>query len=95
MDKIILQVQQNFESIKQSKDDFEFWSARDLMPLLGYKEWRKFAGAIERAKDACKTSGQNTADHFVGADKPIVSGKGGTQIAQDFLLTRYACYLIM
>ncbi len=94
MDPIIAQVQKNFESIKKERDDFEFWSARELMPLLGYKEWRKFSGVIDKAKEACKTSGQNVSDHFVGADKPITGGKGAVQMVEDFLLTRYACYLV-
>jgi len=49
MDEIILRVQKNFESIKQTSGVLEFWSARVLMPLLGYTEWRKFIGVIERA----------------------------------------------
>ena len=27
----------------------KYWSARDLMPSLGYKQWRNFSGVIERA----------------------------------------------
>ncbi len=95
MDTIILQVQRNFESIKQVKDGVEFWSARDLMPLLGYKEWRKFAGVIEKAQDACKASDQKLTDHFVGAANMIPTGKGAHRKTEDFLLTRYACYLVL
>jgi DNA-damage-inducible protein D len=73
----------------------EFWSARDLMPLLGYKEWRKFAGVIEKARDACKASDQKLADHFVGAANMILTGKGAHRKTEDFLLTRYACYLVL
>ena len=37
-----------FDSIKRVRPDgSEYWSARDLMPLLGYIEWRKFDGAID------------------------------------------------
>lgn len=35
----------------------EFWSARDLMPVLGY--------SIERAKESCRTSNQVVANHFL------------------------------
>jgi len=94
MDEIILRVQKNFESIKQTSGELEFWSARDLMPMLGYIKWQKFTEAINRAKEACRSSGQKIEDHFTGAGKPITGGKGAVQIAQDVLLTRYACYLI-
>lgn len=49
----------------------EYWSARELMPLLGYKEWRKFEGVIKKSKEACEKSGNLIQDHFVGADKMI------------------------
>ncbi len=94
MDPIILQVQKNFESIKKEQNGFEFWSARELMPLLGYVKWQKFAEVVKRAKEACESAGQNTADHFTGAGKPITGGKGAVQVVEDYLLTRYACYLV-
>lgn len=89
---------QNFitrlESIKKMMGDLEYWSARELYPLLGYKEWRKFSDAIERAKQACITQELNFTDHFVGADKMIALAKGAKRKIDDTLLTRYACYLI-
>ena len=97
MDKALIQIQQNLESIKRisnDKDLMEFWSARDLMLMLGYKEWRKFMGVIEKAKDACKSSNHNVADHFVGADKMVLTGSNAKRNIEDFFLTRYACYLI-
>jgi DNA-damage-inducible protein D len=57
MDKALIQIQQNLESIRKVSNDqemIEFWSARNLMPILGYTTWRKFVEAIERAKIACK-----------------------------------------
>jgi len=67
----------------------EFWSARDLMPLLGYgADWRNFHGAIERARATCSNSGGDPVANFVGATKIT-----GTKPAQDVHLSRYACYL--
>ncbi len=87
-------LQHNLDSIKRVEQDLEYWSARDLMPLLGYATWRKFAIAIDRAKDSCRNSNQSIKYHFVGADKMIQTGKGAQRQIDDILLTRYACYLV-
>jgi len=97
MDKALTQIQQNLESIKrvtQDKNPMEFWSARDLMPMLGYVKWQKFIEVIEKAKEACKVSNQNVSDHFTRAGKMIATGKGAKREVEDVFLTRYACYLI-
>jgi len=84
-----------FEEIKRiNEHGSEYWSARDLMPPLGYTEWRKFEGAIERAKEACKNSGQETEDHFVGAAKMVLVGSEAKREVGDYHLSRYACYLV-
>lgn len=93
MDKALLQIQQNLEAIKritQDKDPMEFWSARDLMVVLGYVKWQKFIDTIERAKSACKVSSLVVHEHFLPA--PVKSAGGRPR--EDFFLTRYACYLI-
>jgi phage antirepressor YoqD-like protein len=69
----------------------EYWSARDLMPLLGYERWERFADAISRAKVAAHNSGHDVAINFPGAAK--VSGERGPAQA-DYHLSRYACYLV-
>jgi hypothetical protein len=50
------------------------WEARELMPLLGYKTWREFEGAIERAKISCQATGNSVEDHFVTSYKGIPEG---------------------
>jgi DNA-damage-inducible protein D len=93
MDKALIQIQQNMESIKRSSNDaepMEFWSARDLMPMLGYIKWQKFIEAITRAKEACVISNQLVENHFLPA--PVKSSGGRPK--DDYFLTRYACYLI-
>lgn len=95
MDKqIITKLRKNFEDYAQSRDGIEFWFARDLQILLGYIEWRKFLGVIDKAKDSCKNSGYDISDHFVGVAKTISMPKGATKEIEEFMLTRYACYLI-
>src|SRR3569832_548658 len=86
---------QSFENLKQVNDHgAEYWSARDLQPLLGYSQWRRFEGAINRAITSCEQSGNNPEHHFAGAGKPITGGKGAVQVVQDYQLSRFACYLI-
>lgn len=58
----------------------EFWSARDLQPLLGYSQWRRFEDAIRRAMSSCEQSGNTCEHHFAGAGKPIAGGKGAVQV---------------
>lgn len=86
---------QSFESLKQVNDhDAEYWSARDLQPLLGYSQWRRFEDAIKRAQTSCEQSGNDPAYHFAGAGKMIGLGKGGQRAVEDYQLSRFACYLI-
>jgi DNA-damage-inducible protein D len=84
----------DLEGIKKTKNDFEYWSARELMGVLGYVEWRKFAGVIKKAKEACKNSDHKVKNHFVGAAKMVAIGSNTVRQLNDYWLTRYACYLI-
>jgi DNA-damage-inducible protein D len=92
--QLITKLTKNFEDYVYEENGLEFWFARDLKNLLGYIEWRKFLGVIEKAKIACKNSCQNIADHFVGVAKTIPMPKGAKKEIPDLMLTRYACYLI-
>ena len=89
-----MRIQESLESIKKINNDLEYWSARDLMPLLGYSTWVKFQEVIKRAEESCKTSGNQAGDHFAGAGKMVLTGSGAQREVKDFLLTRFACYLI-
>jgi DNA-damage-inducible protein D len=85
----------SFEGMKQvNEHGAEYWSARDLQPLLGYSQWRRFEDAIERAKVSCRQSGNEPDYHFAGVGKMIAVGKGGQRDVPDFHLSRFACYLI-
>src|SRR3989344_7162223 len=91
---VITRLKKIFEEYAREAEGVEFWLARDLQALLGYVEWRKFQGVIEKAMESCKNSGYNLADHFVEAAKKVGLGSGAEREIEDLLLTRYACYLI-
>jgi DNA-damage-inducible protein D len=79
-----------FDAIKRTDSYGEFWSARDLMPLLGYgADWRNFAEAIERAKRSARNVGEDVDVHFVG-----LTEKSGGRPRGDVHLTRFGSYLI-
>lgn len=69
--------EKTFEEIKHINDDgIEYWLARELQPVLEYKQWRRFSESIDRAKNACENSGVPVSDHFVDVGKMVPLGSG-------------------
>ena len=85
----------SFEDLKKiNEHGAEYWSARELQPLLGYTQWRRFEDAIKRAMISCGQSGNNPEYHFAGAGKMVKLGSGSVRTVENFHLSRFACYLI-
>jgi DNA-damage-inducible protein D len=98
--ELISKLHRKFEELvhKEVQTGTEFWLARDLQQVLGYKRWSNFIRVIDKARNACELAGYEASDHFLELRKMVpVKGSGDATAAtalDDYALTRYACYLV-
>lgn len=79
-----------FDEIRRTREDgTEFWSARELMPMLEYEKWERFADAVERAIASLDAQGMSVEANASRLREPIAK-----TIRTDFHLSRFACYLV-
>lgn len=69
--QVIRRLTKNFEEYAQKKENVEYWYARDLQRLLGYKQWRNFLKVIDKAKESVEKSGNKKMDHFADVSKKV------------------------
>jgi len=94
--RVVRRHHSTFEAIRHLEDnDNEFWFARELARVLEYSEYRHFLPVIERAREACRSSGRAVADHFEDILAMVDIGSGAKRQIEDVRLSRYACYLIV
>ncbi len=86
----------DFDSIKKmTTDNQEYWEARELMPLLGYgNKWQNFQRVIKDAIISYQSSGGIIDKHFIAFEKTVPMPRGGERKILDYVLSRWACYLI-
>ena len=94
--ELIAQLHGSFEQLVHVEEEtgVEFWLARDLQEILGYQTWRRFEEVVQKAITACENSGYEPRDHFAEVGKMVPLGSGAIRGIKDYMLTRYACYLI-
>lgn len=79
----------DFENFRRAEEDGDRWSARALMQLMGYARWENFEKPLLRAMLATRNTGGDVGHLFLGSQE----NTGGRPRA-DWLLTRYAAYLV-
>ncbi len=92
----LIELKEKFDSIinTEEKENIEFWYARDLQTQLGYKRWENFIEVIKKAIQSCENAEIPKENHFREVTKMISLAKGAKRQVEDYMLTRYACYLI-
>ncbi len=78
-----------FDAIRREDEWGEHWSARELMPVMGYEKWERFEDAIERARISIANTGEDVARHASRFREP-----SGRTERINYRLTRYAAYLV-
>ena len=94
--RIATQHHATFDGIRHvDADGNDYWLARPLAKVLDYSEFRHFLPVVERAREACRNSGQDVADHFEDILEMVEIGSGAMRELPNVRLSRFACYLIV
>lgn len=84
-----------FDQIRRTRpDQSEFWSARDLMPLLGYGAWREFKVPLTRAMKSAVNQSIDVTSHFGASTNLARRPQGGGSAQENYELSRFAAYLV-
>jgi len=76
--------------LKGRKNGFTTWSARAFAEYLGYRDYRAFKQALNRAQQVLMALEVDLSEHFKQEITP--DEKGGS--LTDVRLSRFACYLV-
>jgi DNA-damage-inducible protein D len=80
-----------FDRIRREDSAGEWWSARDMQPLMGYLRWEDFSQTvIDRAIRSAENTGTYSDQAFSAFTEKGTGGRG----RQDYRLSRQAAYLV-
>lgn len=82
------------DAAKMTAENVEYWSAVELMGLLGYGTWQSFESVIQRAYIACNQSGLTINEHFAEVSEKVETQAEIESRIRDINVTRYGAYLI-
>jgi hypothetical protein len=79
-----------FDSIRRYRvNGSEYWRARELMKLMGYRNWQNFEISIKSAIENLELNGDIVANHFL-----LIAVRSSGRDASSYELTRYAAYMV-
>ena len=79
--------------VEQKSNVQKMHIANSDKPVNFYSQWKNFKTVIDKARTACEMAEHRVSNHFAGVGKTIKMPKGAEKTIDDFMLTRYACYL--
>lgn len=80
-----------FDQIRREDGTGEWWSARDLQPLMGYQRWEDFSTTV--IGRAIRSS-ENTGTFSEQAFSAFAEDRSGGRPRTDYRLNRQAAYLV-
>jgi hypothetical protein len=88
-------MQSDFERVrKETADDKEYWSARELSNVMGYSTWQKFNRVLNKALQVAQSRGMNISEHFNQTVEMVKLGSGTFRKVDNWHLSRLACLII-
>lgn len=84
-----------FDKIRHvDENGVEFWSAREMMPLMGYTRWNEFERAVSRAILSATAHGLKAGDHFRQMTEKASVDESRGRPRKNYRLSRRAAYLV-
>lgn len=94
-DDLTLMGNSPFDAIRRTDEHGEYWSARDLMPLLGYTKWERFEDSIDRARISMASVGDDPDRHASRRREPVATSGNAPDTARvNYRLSRHGCYVV-
>jgi DNA-damage-inducible protein D len=81
------------ETKRYTVSSVEYWRARDIQMILGYRTWENFQEAVKRAMRAVEKTGGDVQKHFRETTKMVQIGSGAQRSTLDYFIDRYGCYM--